>query len=186
MKNRTAAWISLLLLFVYLLSYSGVYHAVDEMSALAVTESLLTGQWSVNQMEWDQSRTPPQNEVGVDGNLYSKKGLGISLSALPLFAIGKRWDAVGAVQMALLLNPFVTALLAFVFFHLAKALGYAGVELVDVGLNTGMPPAPPIHARAMAMAVQAEAAVPVPIEPGRSQVSVTFSGTVRLNNRRPE
>ena len=68
----------------------------------------------------------------------------------------------------------------------AKALGYAGVELVDVGLNTGMPPAPPIHARAMAMAVQAEAAVPVPIEPGRSQVSVTFSGTVRLNNRRPE
>ncbi|TXH49582.1 MAG: DUF541 domain-containing protein [Burkholderiaceae bacterium] len=68
----------------------------------------------------------------------------------------------------------------------AKALGYADFELVDVGLNTGMPPSPPIQARAMAMAVQSEAAVPVPIEPGRSQVSVTFSGTVRLINRRPE
>jgi len=140
MKNRTAAWISLLLLFVYLLSYSGVYHAVDEMSALAVTESLLTGQWSVNQMEWDQSRTPPQNEVGVDGQLYSKKGLGISLAALPLYAIGKHWAAVGAVQMALLLNPLVTALLAFVFFYLVKALGYdertATIGTLSLGLGT--------------------------------------------------
>jgi len=140
MKNQTAAWISLLLLFVYLLSYSGVYHAVDEMSALAVTESLLTRQWSVNQMEWDQSRTPPQNEVGVDGKLYSKKGLGVSLAALPLFAVGKQWAAVGAVQMALLLNPLLTALLAFVFFHLATALGYdertATIGTLSLGLGT--------------------------------------------------
>ena len=63
----------------------------------------------------------------------------------------------------------------------AKALGFGSVELVDVGLNTAMPPVMPIQQRAMAMAAPAaDATVPMPIEPGRSLVTVTFSGTVRL------
>ncbi len=142
MNSRPLALgISLSLLFLYVLSYSGIYHAVDELSALSVTTSILSGQGvQVNAMAWDQSRTPPQNEPGIDGQLYSKKGIGLSLLALPLFALGQAWWAVGAVQMTLLLNPLLGALLAYLFFHLVLTLGYpratAVIGTFALGLGT--------------------------------------------------
>ena len=49
-----AVWVCLLAALVYLLTYSGVLHAVDEQSALSVAESMLWGQgFHVNQMAWD-------------------------------------------------------------------------------------------------------------------------------------
>jgi len=119
-------WISLLMLFIYLLSYSGVPHAVDELSALSAAETqLLNGDWHVNQMEWDQSRTPPQNITGIDGNLYSKKGIGASLIAMPLLWIGKQWPGVGAVQLAFLTGALVTALAVYCFYLLTIKLAYS-------------------------------------------------------------
>jgi hypothetical protein len=117
-------WLALLVLFVYLLSYAGIPHSIDELATLAVTESILHGSLQVNRMAWDQERDPPQNAYGLDGNLYSKKGLGESLVALPLFWAGKHWDAVGSIQLALLTNALIAALTVFFFHRLAAAWGY--------------------------------------------------------------
>lgn len=61
----------------------------------------------------------------------------------------------------------------------AKALGFDDVELVEANLASGSPPVPMMRA-AMAKDAMAAEAAPVPIEPGRSQVSVGFNGTLRL------
>ena len=60
----------------------------------------------------------------------------------------------------------------------ALALGYAGAELVEANYNTASPPMPVAMARARADL--AAEAVAVPLEPGRSRVTVTFSGAFRL------
>jgi len=60
----------------------------------------------------------------------------------------------------------------------ARALGFADIELIEANFNTGAPPQPMPMARAMA--ASAPDAAPVPLEPGRTQVTVTFSGAVRL------
>lgn len=60
----------------------------------------------------------------------------------------------------------------------ARALGFADIELVEATFATGAPGHPAPLPRAMAASV-ADAA-PVPLQPGRTQVSVTFSGAVRL------
>ena len=134
-----AAWLALLLCFVYLLSYAGVLHAVDEQSALSVTETFLLGQgWHVNQMEWDQARTPPQNIAGVDGNLYSKKGIGVSLLALLPLWLGKQIAGVGAVRLALLAALPVTVLAVLAFFGAGLALGYARATALLGALALGL------------------------------------------------
>ncbi|MBW7882945.1 MAG: hypothetical protein H3C34_09955 [Caldilineaceae bacterium] len=134
-----ALWLFLLLVLVYLLGYSGVVHAVDEISALSVTETMLLGQgFHVNQMEWDQARTPPQNSAGVDGNLYSKKGIGPSLLALPFFWLGKQSAGAGAVQLTLLAGALVTALAAVAMFYLGLALGYTLPVALAGGLALGL------------------------------------------------
>lgn len=140
-----AHWLSLVLLTAYLLTYAGVTHSIDELAALTVTESLLVEQrWHTNQMAWDQARIPPQNAPGIDGNLYSKKGLGVSLLALPLFALRQLWPAVGAVQLALLLNSFLTAATAYLFYRLTVTLHFstttAAIGALTLGLATPLWP----------------------------------------------
>lgn len=140
-----ARWLSLILLTIYLFTYAGVTHSVDEIAALTVTESLLVEQrWHTNQMAWDQTRTPPQNAPGVDGNLSSKKGLGVSLLALPFFAFKKLWPTVGAVQLALLANGFLTAATGYFFYHLICALRFspttAALGTLVLGLATPLWP----------------------------------------------
>jgi hypothetical protein len=110
-----------------------------------LTESLVVEQrWQTNAMAWDQLRTPPQNAPGVDGNLYSKKGIGVSLLALPLFALGKLWPTVGAVQVALLTNALITAATVYLFYRLTLALTFppttAGVGALVLGVATPLWP----------------------------------------------
>lgn len=119
-------WLSLALLLVFLLGYSGLFHSIDEHASLAVTESLLTeGRWRTNQMAWEQTWEPSQNAIGLDSNLYSKKGSAIPLLALPFFALGKFLPGIGAVQTALLLIPLISAATAAIFYRLARRLDFA-------------------------------------------------------------
>ncbi len=62
----------------------------------------------------------------------------------------------------------------------ARALGFGGIELIEANFGAGMPPQPMPLARAMAAGAAPADAVPMPVEPGRSVVTVTFSGAVRL------
>ncbi|MFN8441715.1 MAG: hypothetical protein U0175_13130 [Caldilineaceae bacterium] len=118
-----ASLVALLLLLLYLLSYTGLHSATDEMSALAVIESWASqGTFTTNQMEWEQSWHPSQNIAGLDGNLYSKKGLGVSLVNAPLFLLGKATHILGAIQTAKFGGPLLTALTAFFLFLTVAAL----------------------------------------------------------------
>jgi len=143
--KKQELWLFSLLLTIYLLTYSGVIHAVDELSALAVTDSLVTGTgWSTRQMEWDQLRTPPQNIAGVEGDLYSKKSLGPSLLALPFYALGKQFETLGAIQVALLANAFLTAAAGVLFLRAGRLLALgdrtAMLGALAFGLATPMFP----------------------------------------------
>ncbi len=131
-------------LLLYWLNWSGLPHAVDEMSALSVSESMLAGDgFRTDQMEWDQQRTPPQNIRGRDGHLYSKKGLGVSLAALPAWALGRAWgqgragEEPGAVRLALLTGPLLAALAVGALVYAARALGYGTATALLGGAALG-------------------------------------------------
>ena len=105
-------WLALLLGCVYLLTHSWMYHSVDEMSVVAAAKTVLAGDgWHANQMEWEQSWRKSQTMTGLDGNLYlNKRGLAVVALIMPWLAAGGLVKAVGAVQLALLVGPLVTAL----------------------------------------------------------------------------
>ncbi len=137
---KRSIWLALFVLFFYLISYTGIPHSIDELATMSAAESLLHGSIQLNRMEWEQERYPPQNAPGEDGNLYSKKGLGGALVALPFLFIGKHWGVVGAVQFTFLSSALLTALTIFVFYHLAVTLkaseNAALLAAIALGLGT--------------------------------------------------
>ena len=138
-RRAHSVWLFCVLLLLYWSTYSGLLHAVDELSALSVTDSLLvSGSLETPQMEWDQQRTPPQNIFGPDGGLYSKKSIGPSLMALPFYALGKELDGWGAVQLALLANALVCAATAVIFLQIGRGLGLAEGHALTGALLVGI------------------------------------------------
>lgn len=127
-----AAYLFLFLLSVYWLTYSGTLHCIDEASTLSMTESLVKeGKLTTDQLFWTRTAGLGWLRVGVDGHLYSPHSFLHALSIAPLYAIGLRWDGLGAMQMALLYSPFITAATAAALYVLVRQLGYsAGVALV--------------------------------------------------------
>jgi predicted secreted protein len=66
--------------------------------------------------------------------------------------------------------------------ELAKAFGFAGYSLREVSVNSSEPGFAPRYRVATAMAAgPASAEAPVPVEPGKSAVTVTVSGSVQLH-----
>jgi hypothetical protein len=118
-----------LLFACYMLAYSGQLHTIDETSMFAVTESMVKwGRLDTNQIAWSQWALSPataQGSFGLGGNVFSKKGLAISLLAVPLYWIGLNLSGVGLVQTTMLLNPIVTALTGVIVFLFLRQLGYS-------------------------------------------------------------
>ena len=135
-------WLALLLVFVYLLTHSWMYHSVDEMSVVSAAKTVLAGDgWHANQMEWEQSWRKSQTMTGLDGNLYlNKRGLAVAALILPWLAAAGLWKTVGAVQLALLTGPLVTALTGVVLYYTARRLkfdpGVAALSVLAWGLGT--------------------------------------------------
>ena len=135
-------WLALLLGFVYLLTHSWMYHSVDEMSVVSAARTVLAGDgWHANQMEWEQSWRKSQTMTGLDGNLYlNKRGLAVAALILPWLAAAGLWKTVGAVQLALLTGPLVTALTGIVLYRTARRLafgvGAAALTVLAWGLGT--------------------------------------------------
>jgi predicted secreted protein len=65
----------------------------------------------------------------------------------------------------------------------ARALGFAGVELVEANLSSGGSAPVPVMRAAMAQGAAAAEGAPVPLEPGRTTVTVGIHGTLRLTGR---
>ena len=135
-------WLALLLGFVYLLTHSWMYHSVDEMSVVSAAKTVLAGNgWHANQMEWEQSWRKSQTMTGLDGNLYlNKRGLAVAALILPWLAAAGLWKTAGAVQLALLTGPLVTALTGVVLYRTARRLkfdvGAAALTVLAWGLGT--------------------------------------------------
>lgn len=135
-----------LLLTVYTLSNSGRFHVVDEVSLFAVTESLgLRGQVDTNAVAWTQWVNSPGEVLGAfgpEGDVYSKKGIGPALLALPWYMLLKfvtRLNiAVGLVQSTLLWNGLITALVGAIVWLSAVRLGYDDRVGAILGLLYGL------------------------------------------------
>jgi hypothetical protein len=117
-----------LLFSVYLLAFSGVYHASDEISMLVATDSFARrGAWDIELIRWMGEQ---QGSFGPDGQLYSRKGIGTTLAALPHYWLAVQLARWGNVQTAMLTNAVVTALTGVLVYLLLRRLGYGhGVSL---------------------------------------------------------
>jgi len=107
---------------IYLLTFSGVYHSSDEMSMLAATDSLARrGAWNIELLRWMGEQ---QGSFGPDGHLYSRKGIGTTLAALPLTWVALQSRLLPNVQTAMLTNGVITAITGVLVYLLLRRLRY--------------------------------------------------------------
>jgi 4-amino-4-deoxy-L-arabinose transferase-like glycosyltransferase len=113
---------------VYLLTFSGIYHSSDEISMLVATDSIARrGAWDIDLIRWMGEQ---QGSFGPDGHLYSRKGLGTTLVAVPFYWSALHSPNLGNVQTAMLTNALVTALSGVLVYMFLRRLGYGdGVSL---------------------------------------------------------
>ncbi len=132
-----AAWIALLLFGIYLLSFSGQFYSQDSMLMFSVAESFVKrGEFSADQM-WTIYKA--RNELGPDGEAYSKTGYGASLMAAPLYALGLALPGEpGLLQVTLLTSSLVIALTGALLFLSARRLGFSRRASVVTALLFGL------------------------------------------------
>ncbi len=126
----------LFLFFIYLLAFSGILHSSDAVSMFCVTESIVKrGGFSVSPMWW---MGPAFRNPGLDGELYSKYGLGQSLLAVPLYWLAMQTPGLGQVQTVMLFSALVTALNAVVVFLYVLAVARSQSTALLVALIFGL------------------------------------------------
>ncbi len=145
LKNRRrllALSLCLFLFAIYLFTYRGGFHSIDEVSMFAVTESLAKfGQVNSDQIAWTQwttSQAEAQGFFGRDGHVYSKKGLALSLAQVPLYGLALMLPGIGMLQTVSLLNAILTASSALLIFMFAQRLGFALSTAVYTALIFGL------------------------------------------------
>ncbi len=140
-RCRLAYRVGLFLFSLYLLSYRGGFHSVDEVSMFSVTESMVKfGQVNTNSIAWTQwatTQAEAQGFFGNDGQLYSKKGLALSLAQAPLYGLAFYLPSLGMLQTVSLLNAFITALTGSLILMFLWRLGYSPSTAVTVSLIFG-------------------------------------------------
>ena len=125
-----------LLLACYLLTFTGTIQSSDGLSMFATAESIVRrGEIDSNGLLWMGAQ---QGNLGPDGELYSRKGLGMVGLALPLVWVAKQWEALGLVQAALLLNPLLTAWTGGLLYRASRRLGWPAATGVAVSLSFGL------------------------------------------------
>ncbi len=142
-KRRTLALSMGLFLFaIYLFSYRGGFHSVDEVSMFAVTESLVKfGRVHTDQIAWTQwttTQAEAQGFFGLDGHVYSKKGLGLSLAQVPFYWPGLILPNVGMLQTVSLLNACITAVTGLILLMFVWRLNFSTATAVITTLIYGV------------------------------------------------
>ncbi|MEJ2737689.1 MAG: phospholipid carrier-dependent glycosyltransferase, partial [Anaerolineae bacterium] len=134
--RRLALCLFALLFSVYLFTFSGRYHSSDEMSMLAVTDSLARrGGWDIELLRWMGEQ---QGSFGPDGSLYSRKGIGMTLAALPTYWLALQSGRLGNVQVAMLTNGLVTALTGVLVYLVLRRLDYRHGVALGTALAFGL------------------------------------------------
>lgn len=135
-----------LLFTVYTMTNAGRFHVVDEVSLFAVTESMgLRGATDTNTIAWTQWTNSPGEVLGAfgpDGDVYSKKGVGPAIVALPWYLllrlIAQLDISLGLLQGTLLWNGFITALTAGILWLIAIRLKYSDRVAMSLALLFGL------------------------------------------------
>ncbi len=138
-----ARLIALFLFAIYLLTYSGRLPSGDELSALAVTESLVEGRGLHSNLAiWAQYgqgfAAGVQGRYGPSGDLYSKRGILHSLLPAPLFALGGLVPALGRTHLALLTTAVTTALTGALVYRTGRRLSYGQASSALAALAFGL------------------------------------------------
>jgi len=141
-RRMLALSVGLFLFAVYLFVYRGGFHSVDEVAIYAVTESFAKfGKFNIDQIAWIQwttTQAEAQGFFGVDGHVYSKKGLALSLAQAPLYRLALILPGIGMLQTVSLLNAFITAATAMLVFMFVHRLNYARRAAVFAALIFGL------------------------------------------------
>ncbi len=125
----------LFLFSIYLLAYSPAFHSSDGQAMFATAESLARhGRWDIEQIRWMGLQ---QGTFGLDGLLYSRKGLGQPLLALLLTALGLAVPFFGVATATLLFGSLLTALTAVLLAAYLQALGFRDRTALPAGLIFG-------------------------------------------------
>ncbi|MEM7130622.1 MAG: hypothetical protein AAF702_30135 [Chloroflexota bacterium] len=124
------------LLACYLVTYTGTIQSSDGLAMFATVESMVRrGEIDANQLLWMDLQ---QGSYGPDGELYSRKGLGMPLLALPLVWVANLWSSIGLVQAALLLNPLLTAWTGGLIYRTGRRLGWVPAAAMMTALTFGL------------------------------------------------
>ncbi len=125
-----------LLLILYLITFTGVIQSSDGLAMFSTTESMVRrGAIDSNQLIWMGNQ---QGNSAADGNLYSRKGLGMTLLGLPLVWLARWAQGIGLVHSALLLNPLLTAFTGALIFGAGRRLSWMRSTSVAVALIYGL------------------------------------------------
>jgi hypothetical protein len=132
--------VGLALFSVYLLSFSGKFHVMDELAVFTAGYNLAqTGRADINQLIWTNHWTPnPPGVWGRDGNLYTKKPPGISFLVAPLLGLGRIIPGLNVIHLGLLTNAFITALTASLLLIWLTDLGFSRPAAVLTALAYGL------------------------------------------------
>ena len=136
-KDRSTAFLIFgFLLACYMLTFTGVIDSSDGLSTFATADSLVRrGALDSNQLLWMGNQ---QGNIGPDGNLYTRKGLGMVLLAAPLVWLAKVWPPIGLVHVAMLLNPLLTAWTGAMLFRTGRRLGWSRALSIATALIFGL------------------------------------------------
>ncbi len=121
-------WLFLALVAIYLLTYTGRFHVIDEVSIYALAENLAKrGALDTDQILWSQWARPPrevQGDFGRGGHVYSQKGWPTALLPATLVALALPVDRWGLVFAAFFANIPLTALTAVGLAAFLHQLGF--------------------------------------------------------------
>jgi hypothetical protein len=129
---------------ICLLFYQPVPGSIDGEAILAVSSNIVQhGTPNMPELAASDSLLPEMSRIGaigVDGNLYSKKGITPSLLLLPFTALASILPLAGVRAVAMLFNPFITVVTAALLYHFLRFRGHtqkvAGISVILFGTGT--------------------------------------------------
>ena len=126
----------LFLLAIYLFTYTPRINSSDGLAMFSTAESLVRrGALDIEQIRWMGLQ---QGTYGLDGLLYSRKGIGLPIGLLPLTWLGLVMPWFGPVSVSLLFNALVTASTAVLLLAYVQQLGFSQRTGLIVALTFGL------------------------------------------------
>lgn len=147
--KQQAGAAALFLFAVYWLTASGAFHSIDEQAVFAVSRNLVYhGRVDESVLFWG-APYDEQARVGLDGELYSKYGIGHSLLVVVPIVVARLIPGAGLASSAMLLNGLATALTAYFLILAAARQGYSSQASLTVGLLYGLATFAWVYAKTM-------------------------------------